>query len=85
MSGFNSQKLMKYIRLAALGAPVISGVAKYGASKAAAVEAIKLYTGVNVATGGFDARFLAQGWTPYLASVLATYGIPKLAGIIRSL
>jgi len=85
MGKINTQKLMKYLRMAALAAPIVQGVANYGVSQAAAVTALRGYTGVNVQTGQFSMERLVEGWTPYLASVVATYGIPKLAGIIRSL
>ena len=84
-SGFNSQSMMKYIRLAALGAPAIAGVAQHGMTKEAAVAAIGGWTGVDMSTGQFDFARLAAGWTPYLASILVTQGIPKISGIIRGL
>lgn len=84
MAGFNSQKIMKFVRLFALGSPVIAGVAQHGMTMEAGKVALKGYTGVDMNTGQFDAAALAAGWTPYLAAILATYGIPKLAGIIRS-
>lgn len=83
--GFNTQKMLKYVRLAALGAPAIAGIAQYGFTKEAAVEAIKGYTGVNLNTGGFDMQALIKGYTPFLASTVLTYGIPKVAGILRGL
>lgn len=82
---FNTQKIFKYIRLASLGAPAIAGVAQYGFTKEAAVEAIKGYTGVNLNTGGFDMQAVIRGYTPFLATTVLTYGIPKLAGILRGL
>ena len=85
MAGFNSQKIMKFIRLAALGAPVITQAVRQDSLENKAMHVLRAYTGVNMQTGQFDGAALAAGWTPYLASVLATYGIPKLAGIIRSL
>ena len=85
MAGFNSQKIMKYVRLAALGGPAI-GVAMSTRSNPEKVRAALVqYTGVDIATGSFNGAELAKGWTPYLASILVTYGIPKLAGMIRGL
>lgn len=85
VSGFNTQKIMKLIRMAALGAPVAKGVSLYGVSKAAAVTAIRGYTGVNINTGKFRFEDAVEGWTPYLFAIAATYGIPKIAGLIRGL
>lgn len=84
-SGFNSQKLMKIVRMAALGAPAIAAVSQYGFTKDAAITAIKGYTGINPNNGQFDAPALIAGWTPYLASILITNGIPKISGILRGL
>ena len=81
----NPQSLMKYIRLAALASPVIKGVAQHGMTKGAAIVALKGFTGINVESGRFDINNLVEGWTPYLAAVLATYGIPKIAGLIRGI
>ena len=84
MGGFNSQKIMKYVRLAALGAPAIIAVLEPGTPVQKAQKALQLYTGVGP-TGEFRWDKLVQGWTPYLAAVATTYGIPKLAGMIRGL
>lgn len=83
--GFNTQKIMKYVRLVALGAPVIAQAVRADTMENKVMHVLEAYTGVNVKTGGFRADKLLAGWTPYLASVLATYGIPKIAGIIRGL
>ena len=82
--GFNSQKIMKYVRLAALVGPGAQAVMQYGA-KDGAVHALLRYTGFDMRTGQFNGSALASGWGPYLASVAVTYGIPKLAGMIRGL
>ena len=85
MAGFNSQKIMKFVRLAALAAPVIGQAVRQDSLENKAMHVMRAYTGVNIQTGQFSGAALVAGWTPYLASVLATYGIPKVAGIIRGL
>ena len=83
MGGFNSQKIMKYVRLAALGAPAIGVAMKPISNEEKIAQAIQMYTGVR--DGVFRWDKLAAGWTPYLASILVTQGIPKISGIIRGL
>lgn len=85
MAGFNTQKLMKYIRLAALAAPAASAVMSHGANAVGANLAVARYTGYDIQGNRFSLDYLKQGWMPYLAAVAATYGIPKIAGIIRGL
>ena len=83
--GFNSQKIMKYVRLAALGAPAAMAAVGAGTPEQKLKVGVKFYTGVDLNDGSFNWQALAQGWTPYLASILVTHGIPKVAGIIRGL
>ena len=85
MGGFNSQKIMKYIRLVALGAPVATALMSPADNAEKVDMVIRNYTGYSPKYGNFHAERLAAGWAPYLASVVTTYGIPKLAGIIRGL
>jgi len=39
--------------------------------------------GYDPGDGSWELGRLAKGWGPFLATCLATYGIPKLVGIIR--
>lgn len=83
--GFNTQTIMKLVRMGALLGPAAFVAIQPNRSAASkAGEIIANYTGFNANTNQFDASLLAKGWLPYLASVGITYGIPKLAGIIRS-
>ena len=84
-SGFNSQKIMKYVRLAALGAPAAAIAMGTGTPEQKIRSGIVRYTGFNMDTGEFSFASLAKGWTPFLAATLVTHGIPKVAGIIRGL
>ena len=83
--GFNPQKLMKYIRLAALVAPAAQAAIGPGDPATKVATAIMNYTGYNIQNGSFAFSRLGKGWMPYLSAVAVTYGIPKLAGIIRGL
>ncbi|GAG60121.1 unnamed protein product, partial [marine sediment metagenome] len=46
---------------------------------------MKAYTGFNMQTGVFNGADLMKGWLPFLAATAMTYGIPKIAGMIRGL
>ena len=76
---------MKWIRITALVAPAIHSAIGGGTPEQKLNEAMRKYTGFNAADGSFDWTWLSKGWGPYLGAVLATYGIPKLAAIIRRL
>ena len=80
----NTQTLMKFVRLGALAAPAVRYATDAGIStKGKIFNVIRAYTGFDPHNNQFDFRNLAEGWLPYLASVLITHGIPKVAGIIR--
>jgi len=71
----------KFIRLGALAAPGINEFMHHTTQHKQ--NALTVYAGVH--EGKFDWQTLVGAWTPYLGAVLATYGIPKIAGIIRKL
>ena len=82
--GFNTQKLFKLIRLGALVLPA-AGIAMSGVSTQEKLNYLRsAYFGVR-GDGTFHLEDLARGWLPYLASIGVTYGIPKVAGLIRGL
>ena len=83
--GFGSHTIYKYVRLVAAGAPIIKGVAQHGLTIDAGVEAVKGYTGVDLMTGQFNLGDAIAGWTPAAVATAFTYGVPKLAGMIRRL
>ena len=83
--GFNSQKIFKYVRLAALLGPGAYMAMQPNTPADKIAEVLRIYTGYDMRSGAFHAQKLGQGWGPYLAAVATTYGIPKLAGIIRGL
>jgi len=78
---------MKWMRVGALVGPAAYAVMNpHGGDKRyIPVDILKYYSGYNIETGQFHFEDLAKGWGPYLAATLVTYGIPKLAGIIRKL
>lgn len=78
-------KLFKLVRLGALVAPGATAFMERGLTKGGAELAVSRYTGYDFASHQFRGDLLAQGWLPYLAAVGVTYGIPKLAGLIRKL
>lgn len=76
---------MKWIRVGALVANPVR-IAMINASWEDKVTWIfQDYTGFNIQDGSFEAGRLAKGWGPYALACLTTYGIPKLASIIRRL
>lgn len=82
--GFNTQKIFKYVRLAALAAPA-AGIALTTATPEAKLkEGLKIYTGYDIDNKTFRFDKLAQGWLPFLGASVATYGIPKLTAMLRS-
>jgi len=76
---------MKWIRIGALVAPGVVSFTGPGTLEDKIDNALWKYTGYSTKHGTWDWSALSQGWGPYLAAVLTTYGIPKLAGIIRRL
>jgi len=76
----------KWIRIGALAAPAIVEFA-FGADTPSgkAFHTIRRYTGFDFYTKTWDITNLIEGWGPYLGAVLTTYGIPKIAGILRRL
>ena len=77
--------VFKWLRIGALVAPGVSDVIRGTTPQQKVVYVVESYTGYNLDKGKFDFRWLARGWTPFLMACLATYGIPKLVGIIRKL
>jgi len=87
MGGKNLQTtVFKWLRIAALVGPGVSMAVTPGRSTEAKVsDILSIYTGYSIEQKNFQMERLATGWTPFLMATLATYGIPKIAGIIRRL
>jgi len=83
--------VFKYLRLGSLAAPGLIYAAQKLPLDQKLNEIFRVYSGVNVKHSiesnefQFDWKRLMMGWGPFLATTLVTYGIPKLAGIIRRL
>jgi len=81
--------VFKWLRIGSLIAPGAVVAAQPMKIDQKANEIVRLYTGVNIKHSmasnslQFDLGRLAMGWLPFLMTTLTTYGIPKLAGIIR--
>ena len=84
-SGFNTQKIFKYVRIGALAAPAIGRAMRPVSNEQKVRDIVVAYFGYDMNTNTFKLGALKEGWGPYLASVAVTYGIPKIAGIIRGL
>lgn len=79
-SFFSTRTVFRLIRLGALAAP---GLMAYQKNKNIG-RSFGYYAGIDD-DGKFRWKVVAYAWTPYLAATLITYGIPKLAGILRRL
>lgn len=76
----------KWVRIGALAAPLVRRAIQGQGDLGGTVNNILSdYTGYNMTEGVWRLDYLANGWLPYIAASLATYGIPKIASIIRRL
>lgn len=80
-----AQQAMKWIRIGALVAPAVNDIVTQDSMENKLRMLSQHYTGYDPVTGTFNFADLAAGWGPYLGAVLTTYGIPKIASIIRRL
>jgi len=80
-----TQQLFKIIRLGALAAPGVGQFMVPQSMENKVRYAIRSYTGYDFKENAMHWDWLARGWGPYLGACLATYGIPKIAGILRKL
>ena len=83
--GFNTQKIYKLIRMAAIALPAAAIVMGPGTGEQKLKTGVLQYFGYDMNSGTFRWEDLAKGWTPAVAAIAVTYGIPKLAGLIRGL
>lgn len=81
------QTAFKWLRIGALAAPAVYAYQHpfNNDPKYRLIDGVKYYTGYNLETGVFDWNDLAKGWGAFLGATVATYGIPKIAGILRKL
>jgi len=85
--GSNLQaKIFKWIRFGALVAPAAYTAMQHKGDMQHAIEhGLYRYTGWSGDRQTWEWQGLLEGWGPFLGACLATYGIPKLMGIIRRL
>jgi len=81
--------VFKWLRIGALVAPAAVVATQPMKADQKLNEIFRLYTGVNIKHSmesnniQFDWKRLAMGWAPFVAAIVTTYGIPKIAGMIR--
>lgn len=83
-SGFNTQKIFKYLRIGALALPAAQTIMSTAPLPQKINQLKSDYFGVD-AQGNFSLQRLGKGWIPFLAATAVTYGVPKIASIIRRL
>ena len=81
--------VFKWLRVAALVGPGVETAVRlhreHNPTDVIVSEVLGVYTGFDFRNRKWDLGKMAYGWGPFLGAVLATYGIPKIAGIIRKL
>jgi hypothetical protein len=79
--------VFKWIRVGALVGPGVGQALRWkdAGPETMVDQVLRVYTGYDFQSGQWQWSWLAEGWTPYLASVLATKGIQKISGILRRL
>ena len=80
-----SRTAFKWIRIGALVAPAAIDIMKEDTLENKVGMVLKHYTGFDIWQRQFYLSDLIAGWGPYVAACLATYGVPKIASIIRRL
>ena len=75
--------VFKWLRIGALLAPAAAKAVQPIPMEKKVWHFMYDYTGFDIDTGSWDIKRMAVGWGPFLGACLATYGIPKLMGILR--
>jgi len=75
--------VFKWLRIGSIFAPELVRAAQKKPIDNILANMVYEKTGLNPADGSFELGRLVKGWGPFFATCLATYGIPKLVGIIR--
>ena len=82
----NTQTIFKLLRTAALLGPAAVKALEPGATIQKKLgNILEIYTGFDMDSGQWYAHRLAEGWLPFIATTAVTYGVGKLAGMIRRL
>lgn len=83
-SGFNTQKIYKFIRIAALILPAAERALGPGTPMQKLNLVKRDYFGIGT-DGKWYPHLMARGWVPVIAATAVTYAVPKIAGLIRGL
>jgi len=75
--------IFKWMRIGAIVAPGAAIAMKKVSPEAKIEQAVEAYFGYNIPQQKMVWSSLLRGWGPFLAATLVTYGLPKLAGILR--
>ena len=82
----NTSTIMKFFRIGALAAPAVAEIVTKGLSNEAKMRHIvRNYTGFDYVTKTWNWQNLLAGWMPFISATAVTYGVQKLAGMIRRL
>ncbi len=84
-SGFSQQKVFKLVRLAGLLAPAAAIALGAGNADQKVRMGIQAYTGYDMLNKKWVPASLLQGYGGLLGASIATYGIPKIVGMIRGI
>lgn len=84
-SFLSTSSLFKYVRIGAFVAPAIGGLTANAPWEDKWQGTLAMYTGYHPRYGDFRWDRLMQGWTPFVAATLITFGAQKLGGLIRKL
>ena len=77
-SGFNTQKIMKYIRLAGLGLPAASIAMQTASNEEKMEQGVRAYFGWSMRNKDFSLERLSQGWMPFVAATAVTVSYTHL-------
>lgn len=79
------KQAFKWLRIGMLAAPAIRDVLRPVPPEKKLWHIVYDYGGFDMDDGTWDIKRMATGWLPFLGACLATYGIPKIIGLIRRL
>jgi len=75
--------VFKWMRVGAIFAPGLAIAVQKKSTEAKVEEVVEAYFGYNIPQKKMVFSSLLRGWGPFIGATLVTYGIPKLAGILR--
>jgi len=81
----STQKLFKTLRIGSLIAPAVFRALEPRSGADKLKHAAMDYSGFNFYTGAWEPHRMLNGWGPYAGTCAATYLIPKINGLIRSI